>query len=161
MAIKFSEIHVNLARERYYGKIYFNHNLNLFKAIINKILIYNFKIKILITNFKKSIFSFFIKIIKKRNEKFNQIDFKLNLNNLNLEHLSSKLKENNYIFIENFFNDDSNKHILKYWLNINFFSQSSNILKSYSTGFGDLSNKNFNYYVGIKKLFTFIKSSEL
>ena len=160
MAIKFSEKQVNLARKKYYGKFYFNHDLNFFKVIINKILIYIFKIKILVKNFKRKIFSIFIKVFKKRSEKFDQIDFKLNLKQSDLDQYSSKLEKNNFIFIENFFEDRSYKQILKYWPNINFFSQSSNILKSYSTGFSDMSDKKFNYFIGVKDLFKFIKSSE-
>ncbi len=160
MAIKFSENQVNLARKKYYGKLYFNHNLNFPKIIINKILIHIFRTKILIQNFKRKIFSFFIRIFKKRNENFDQLDFKLNLNESDLDKLSSKLEKNNFIFIENFFNDISYKQVLKYWPNINFFSQSSNILKSYSTGFSDMSDKKFNYYLGLKNLFTFIKSPD-
>ena len=121
MAIKFSEKQVNLARKKYYGKFYFNHDLNFFKVIINKILIHIFKIKILVKNFKRKIFSIFIKVFKKRSEKFDQIDFKLNLKQSDLDQYSAKLKKNNFIFIENFFEDRSYKQILKYWPNINFF----------------------------------------
>ena len=57
MAIKFSQEQVKLSQYKYYGKYYNFDNLTTIKIIINKILIYYFRFKVLLINSKRKIFA--------------------------------------------------------------------------------------------------------
>ena len=158
MSIKFSENQINLARKRYYGKLYFNDNLNLIKVLINKVLIILFKVRVFAINIKRKIFSFFIRIFGNQVKSPYKIECQLNINQSDLVKYSLDLEKKNFTFINDFFTDSSYKSLLKCWPKIDFFSQSSNILKFYSFGFKDINNFDNEE---LKKIFLFIKSSEL
>ena len=157
MSIKFSENQINLARKRYYGKFYFNNNLTFIKILINKILILFFNLRIITINFKRKIFSFFIKIFRKLIKNPKKINCQLNIKQSDLTKYSLDLEKNHFTFINDFFTDSSHKSLLENWPNINFFSQSSNILKFYSRGFTKFNNFDNQE---LKKIFLFLKSSE-
>ena len=158
MAFKFSETQVNLARKKYYGKFYFTENLNIVRTLVNRILILFFNLKIFFINLKRKIFCFFIINFEKFTKKKTDINYQLNISQADLTKYSLSLEKNNFTFINNFFTESAHKTLLKNWPNINFFSQNTNILKSYSFGF-----KNYNefYNQELKKLFLLIKSPEL
>lgn len=157
MSVKFSENQINLARKKYYGKLYFNDNLNIIKIIINKFLIILFKIRVLGINTKRKIFSFVLKIFGGKLKNLHKIECELNVNQSDLNRYSSDLEKKNYTFINNFLTDSSYKSLLKSWPKIDFFSQSSNILKFYSVGFKDINSFDNQE---LKKIFLFIKSPE-
>ena len=170
MAIKFSETQVNLARKKYYGKFYFTNDLTIIKILINKILIFSFKFKVLIINLKRKIFSFFITSFNNSIEYNKKIKFNVNIEKSHLAKYCSDLEKKNFIFIENFLTKDCYQHIFDYWPNINFFVQRPKIIKFYSVGFiGSLNpneiilnmnEKKFNYNNALKDSYNFIKSLE-
>ena len=77
MSVKFSENQINLARKKYYGKLYFNDNLNIIKIIINKILILFFKTKVFTINIKRKIFSFFLNSLRVNLKVFTKLNVNL------------------------------------------------------------------------------------
>ena len=158
MSIKFSENQVNRARKKYYGKFYFTEDLNIAKIIINRILIIFFNLKIFFINLKRKIFSLFIIKFKKFTKNNVITNYQLNILQPDLSRYSLDLEKNNFTFIENFFTNNAYESLLKNWPNINFFSQNTNILKSYSHGFKDY---NDFYNQELKKIFSFVKSPEL
>ena len=158
MSIKFSENQVNRARKKYYGKFYFTEDLNIAKIIINRILIVFFNLKIFFINLKRKIFSLFIIKFKKFTKNNVITNYQLNILQPDLSRYSLDLEKNNFTFIENFFTNSAYESLLKNWPNINFFSQNTNILKSYSHGFKDY---NDFYNQELKKIFSLVKSPEL
>lgn len=158
MSIKFSENQVNRARKKYYGKFYFTEDLNIAKIIINRILIVFFNLKIFFINLKRKTFSLFIIKFKKFTKNNVITNYQLNILQPDLSRYSLDLEKNNFTFIENFFTNNAYESLLKNWPNINFFSQNTNILKSYSHGFKDY---NDFYNQELKKIFSLVKSPEL
>jgi hypothetical protein len=172
MAIKFSQEQLKLLTDRYYGKYYSFDNLTIIKIIINKILIYYFYFKVLLINLKRKIFALAISTTNalpflyiKKNSKLNHLNenikFNVNIDEINLAKYSSDLKNNNFVFIENFLNKDCYEHLLNNWPNINFFSLSKKIIKHYSTGFLSIKGKknaNFGNHKVLEETIMYIKS---
>ena len=160
MAIKISETQLNLARKRFYGKLYFTHDLSFLKVLINKILIFYLKLKVIILNFKRKIFSFFILTFSNSKEAKKEVKYSVNIDKSNLDKYRSELKKNNFIFVENFLTEDCYQYIFNNWPNINFFNHNQKIIKFYSSGFRNKDKKKLNYSNSIKDTYNFLESLE-
>ena len=135
MAVNFSENEINYARKKFYGKLYIiKPNLSIFDKITNKMLIYIFKLKISLINFKRNIFK---KVLLSKNLRNNHknFNFSYNLNDSSLKKASNDLKSNNFTFIENFLSTESYKYLLENWPSINYFKHHNQIIKYFSSGF--------------------------
>ncbi len=160
MAIKISETQLNLARKRFYGKFYFTNDLSFFKIVINKILIFYLRLKVIILNLKRKIFSYFILKFESSNEIKNEVKYDVNIDKSNLDKYRSELEKKNFIFIENFLTKNCYQHILNNWPNINFFNHNQKIIKFYSSGFRNNDKKKLNYSNSIKNTYNFLESLE-
>lgn len=135
MAINFSENEINYARKKFYGKLYIiRPNLSFFDKIINKILIYIFRLKISLVNFKRHIFKS-VSSNKKLNTNYNSFNFVYNLDDNAIEKTSNDLKFKNFTFVENFLSPESYKFLLNNWPDINYFKHHNEIIKCFSSGF--------------------------
>ena len=135
MAVNFSENEINYARKKFYGKLYIiKPNLSIFDKLINKMLIYIFKLKILLINFKRYIFK---KVLLSNNliNNHKNFNFSHNLNDSSLKKASNDLKSNNFTYIENFLSTESYKYLLDNWPSINHFKHHNQIIKYFSSGF--------------------------
>lgn len=162
MATLFSENQVNFARKTYYGKFYFvSKNLNIFMKVINKFLIYLLNFKVFLINLKRYFLRNFIK--KSFLNKDDTIDIILSIKNTEIKKFSKKLKDEKYVFVENFIDDKSYNLILNKWPDINFFKQQNKIIKYYSTGFwfidGKFLESDQKKFKELEKLYYFINSS--
>ena len=143
MAVNYSKNLYKLAQKTFYGSFYYTgekqSSIHIIRLIINKILIFYFNFKVSLINKKRVFFriSNFFKIKKKNSTSNFQVNIYKNL----IEKYSKKLKEENYVFIENFLNEEFYKNILENWPDSNNFIQTNKITKFYSVGFKFLPNK--------------------
>ena len=164
MAINFSEKQLTFAKKKFYGDLYFvDENLNFLKKLINKILEILFVTKISLINFKRYVFRNFIKIVNANDSTFK---FEINSNTREIKTFSNFLKENNYVFIKDFINNDSYSKLITAWPSINFFTHRYKIIKYYSNGFtvgkncSLVSKKNLNKHSTLKSFYSFIQSKK-
>ena len=144
MAVNYSKKLYNLAQKTFYGRYYYTgetrSSIHLIRLFINKILVFYLNFKISLINKKRVFFrlSNYFKIKKKGHS---SPAFKVNIDNNSLEKYSKKLKEEGYVFIENFLNEDYYKNIVNNWPDINNFIHTNKIIKFYSVGFKFLPKK--------------------
>ena len=135
MATSFSENQLNYARKKYYGKLYVTKvELNFFDKLINKFLIYFYKSKYTLVNIKRSIYSFIYTLFKSKSAQ-KSINISINLDEHSVQKISNELRQNNFVFVENFLSTESHKHLVNSWPNINYFRHKKKIIKHYNLGF--------------------------
>ena len=109
MAVNYSKKLYKIAQKMFYGSYYYTgekpSSIHTIRLIINKILILYLNFKINLINKKRAFFRLgnFLKI---KNKKISSPSFRVNIDNDLFEKYSKKLKEENYVFIENFLNED-------------------------------------------------------
>jgi len=144
MAVNYSKKLYKIAQKMFYGSYYYTgekpSSIHTIRLIINKILILYLNFKINLINKKRAFFRLgnFLKI---KNKKISSPSFRVNIDNDLFEKYSKKLKEENYVFIENFLNEDYYNNIVENWPDLNNFIHTNKIIKFYSVGFKFLSKK--------------------
>jgi len=143
MAVNYSKKLYYHAQKTFYGSCYYTgenpSSIYIIRLIINKILIFCFNFKVNLINKKRVFFRFrnFFKIKKK----YSNPTFKVNIDTNLFEKYSKRLKEEGYVFIENFLNEDYHKNIVENWPDLNNFVHTNKITKFYSVGFKFLPTK--------------------
>ena len=144
MAVNYSKKLYNLAQKTFYGKYYYTgekpSSIYIIRLIINKILIFYLNFKVNLIN-KKRVFFRLKNFFKIKKKEYSSLTFKVNIDNNSFEKYSKKLKEDDYVFIENFLNEDYYKNIVDNWPDLNNFIHTNKITKFYSVGFKFLTKK--------------------
>jgi hypothetical protein len=141
MAILINENELYKAKKNAYGLFFVTKlkYLNLFFVSF-----FLFRVKLI--NIYKRIFQFFNRFFCNFFNKEKSLD--LNVNSIDLSSYEKSLKENDWVFIENFLDEDSYNTIVENWPTNNYFYLSNNPLKYYYSAFriiNDKSEINFNY----------------
>ena len=163
MAIQMSENQLNYARKKFYGEFYVTRpQLKFSDKLINKILINIYLFKYTIVNIKRKILRIiYILINKKVDQKI--LNFKINLDKNSIQKISNELKINNFTFIENFLSEESYKHLVNNWPNINYFDHNKQIIKHYNSKTEWSCKKSFNnlnYSNNLRNFYKFLLSKE-
>lgn len=167
MAIYISENELNYARKKFYGNFYVTKvKLNFLDKLINKILIYNYLLKYSLINIKRTIFRSICSLFKNKSN-HQTINFSINIDEKDIEKISSELKLNNFTFIENFLSNESYDYLLSNWPNINYFNHHKKIIKHFNSGFRhnteqpiDRTFGIFNQCFALKKFYEYLLSDE-
>ena len=128
MAVHFSKKELFFAYKNFYGIFYPNNNLTIINKFIIIILKIFYPLLRKIFNTKNYIISLFI------SSNLNQ-DFNNNITTTDLSIYHEHLSKNGWCFIENFFDEETHRNILKTWPSKYFFNLNEKPTKYYFTGF--------------------------
>ena len=159
MAVNYSKKLYYDAQKMFYGSYYYTgenpSSIYIIRLILNKFLIFYFNLKVSLIN-KKRVFLRFKNFFKSKKKDYNP-NFEVNIEANLFEKYSKKLKEEGYVFIENFLNEDYHKNIIGNWPDLNNFVHTNKITKFYSVGFKFLPKKK-NSKFNLEKNYFFNKT---
>ena len=165
MAKNFSNLEVIKAQRNAYGSFFPLNNDTFFLKFVRKILIQFYKSKWTIFNFKQTLLKLIFIFLNKKNNKPSDIKFNISSLDSNNKIISEKLKHQGYVFIENFFDEETYNSLKNYFPEFYNFKHSMNPLKNYFSSYSFVKDKrmnipskssNFTY----NRLFEFIKSTK-
>lgn len=168
MAVQFSKNELNYARKKYFGSFHKADTSNFFQKIINYFLTRRYYFKFSLVNFKRKLIRNITLIFFKRKLHDQEVKFEVNIDKLNLEESSEKLKNNNYLFLENFLEEDCYYKLLKAWPDINHFNHMKKITAHYNSNLSFVKNlltvnsifKKYPKNFVIKKFYEYLCSVE-
>ena len=135
MAVGFSQNELNYARKKFFGNLYKFGTSNFFRKIINYFLTRKYYFKFSLVNFKRYLVRNMILIFFQRKLHAQDVKFNVNVDNLDKIKDTEKLKNDEFIFLENFLEEDCYYKLLKSWPDINHFNHNKKITAHYDSNF--------------------------
>lgn len=135
MAVSFSKNELDYARKKYFGKFHKFGTSNFFRKIINYFLTRKYYFKFSLVNFKRYLVRNMILIFFQRKLHAQDVKFNVNVDNLDKIKDTEKLKNDEFIFLENFLEEDCYYKLLKSWPDINHFNHNKKITAHYDSNF--------------------------
>ena len=113
MAVDFSKNELNYARKKYFGSLHKFGTPNFFRKIINYFLTRKYYFKFSVVNLKRWLVRNIILILYKKKFYDQDVKFNVNVDNLNKVENIEKLKNDEFLYLENFLEENCYYKLLK------------------------------------------------